>query len=93
MLFPTPRCAVRCTSFLKSQVPSLDVGRIRLLNFVPHPEKAASQAGKVLPKVSAVIYPEEYWPVAKDFWQHSGEGISSRRAEFCQRALEDGSMV
>lgn len=29
----------------------------------------------------------------KIFWQHSGDGVSSRRSEFCEKAFHDGSMV
>jgi cystathionine gamma-synthase len=36
----------------------------------------------VSPNIWACIFPEEQFPVAKQFWQHSGEGISSRRAEY-----------
>lgn len=43
--------------------------------------------------ISVVIYPKNYSSVAKSFWQHSGEGISSRRAELCHRAFIDGFLV
>ncbi|KAL8760375.1 MAG: hypothetical protein Q9184_003367 [Pyrenodesmia sp. 2 TL-2023] len=43
--------------------------------------------------VSAVIYPKRHASIAKGFWQHSGEGISSRRAELCHRAFIDGFLV
>ncbi|KAI4165062.1 MAG: hypothetical protein LQ342_001339 [Letrouitia transgressa] len=39
---------------------------------------------------SAVIYPAKHAQIAKAFWQHSGEGVSSRRAELCHKALQDG---
>jgi len=41
----------------------------------------------------AVVYPSGEHPVAKQFWQHGGDGVSSRRAEFCQRELEEGLLV
>lgn len=93
MLFPTHGCAVRCAEFMFSQVSDLKPSDVRILDYVPHQEKTASHAGKVLPKLSVVLFPKARWPIAKLFWQHSGEGISSRRAEFCQRALDEGSMV
>lgn len=43
--------------------------------------------------VSAVVYPKRHSSIAKSFWQHSGEGISSRRAELCHRAFNDGFLV
>jgi cystathionine gamma-synthase len=61
---------------------------------VPHPEKVATaDPTKVLPKISAVIYPTELWPTAKAFWQHTGEGVQSRRAEFCQKAFDEHFLV
>ncbi|KAF2169532.1 hypothetical protein M409DRAFT_64646 [Zasmidium cellare ATCC 36951] len=94
MLMPSPRCAARCKEFISSQIPKTDPSTIRHLDFVPDPSKIATQEpGRVLPKVSAVIYPKESWPAAKVFWQHTGEGISSRRAEFCQRAFDENLLV
>lgn len=34
-----------------------------------------------------VLYPEQLFPLAKSFWQHTGGGISSRLAEECLRIL------
>lgn len=42
------------------------------------------------PVVSAVFFPRNHRQVAKTFWQHSGDGISSRHAEFCHQAFDDG---
>jgi cystathionine gamma-synthase len=39
------------------------------------------------------MYPKEHAGVAKQVWQHTGEGISSRRSEFCLKALLDGFLV
>lgn len=44
------------------------------------------------PIVSAVIFPRPHSKVAKAFWQHSGDGISSRRAEYCHKAFEEGRL-
>jgi len=40
-----------------------------------------------------VLFPKAIWPTAKSFWQHTGEGISSRRAEFCQLAFDQKTLV
>ncbi|KAK0249341.1 hypothetical protein B0A54_03754 [Friedmanniomyces endolithicus] len=94
MLFPTHSCGARCVEFFRRQQPEADRSNVRILDFVPHPEKAPpTQAKRVLPRVTAVVYPEELWPTAKVFWQHTGEGISSRQADFCQKAFDEGSMV
>ncbi|PPJ54503.1 hypothetical protein CBER1_02473 [Cercospora berteroae] len=93
MLMPSTRCAIRCKEFIKRQSPGADCSAIRSIDFVPTPEHVAAHTTKILPRVSAVIYPQTLWPAAKAFWQHSGEGISSRRAEFCQRAFDEGYLV
>ena len=38
---------------------------------------------KLNPKISAILLNEENFALAKQYWQHTGDGISSRRAEFC----------
>jgi len=94
MLFPSKRSAARCVDFLIEQNPGLDHSRVRILEFVPHPDKLPADASKkVLPRLCAVVYPSELWPTAKTYWQHSGDGIQSRRGEFCQKAFDDGTMV
>jgi cystathionine gamma-synthase len=64
------------------------------VNLVPQPETAALKPiDEILPHISAVLFPSELWPAAKAFWQHTGEGVQSRRAEFCQRAFDDKFLV
>lgn len=45
------------------------------------------------PIVSAVVFPRDHAQIAKTFWQHSGDGISSRRAEYCHKAFDDGRLA
>ena len=52
-----------------------------------------SSATDIWSDLYAILYPKECQPHAKAFWQHTGEGISSRRAEFCQRQLDAGVLV
>ncbi|SPO28496.1 probable STR2 - Cystathionine gamma-synthase [Ustilago trichophora] len=35
-----------------------------------------------------VFFPEQVFPLAKSFWQHTGDGISSRQADRCLSLLE-----
>jgi cystathionine gamma-synthase len=94
MLVFTASCGKRCREFLLEHSSQADANSIKILEFVPDPEKTPpAHLRRVLPRLTAVVYPKELWPAAKTFWQHTGEGISSRCAEFCQRALDDGSMV
>jgi cystathionine gamma-synthase len=48
---------------------------------------------KLSPSISAVIYPKHVFPIAKQYWQHSGDGISSRRAAFCRGLFKEGVLV
>ena len=94
MLVPTRACAKRCRDFLLLKNLEADPESVRILDYVSHPERTPPAPQKrVLPHLNAVIYPKELWPTAKVFWQHTGEGISSRHAEFCQKALDEGVMV
>lgn len=43
--------------------------------------------------MTAVLFPAIQSKFAKSFWQHSGDGISSRRAELCHKAFNDGFLV
>ncbi|GKT89913.1 cystathionine gamma-synthase [Colletotrichum tofieldiae] len=45
------------------------------------------------PTVSAVVYSPEVFPIAKQYWQHTGDGVSSRRAEFCHGLLKEGLLA
>lgn len=94
MLFPSHAPASRCVDFFRRNVPGISSNQLRILDFIPNPAShSPDEYKKVLPRLAAVVYPKEHWPVAKQFWQHSGDGVSSRRAEFCEKAFHDGSMV
>lgn len=47
----------------------------------------------VLPKISALLFPSEHFTIAKTFWQHSGDGTSSRRAAYCHQLFKEGLLV
>lgn len=91
-LFASVKTALLCQSFIVSKVPTEEARKVRIVNFIPSPNADAG-ATTVTSSLSAVIYPKEYAPISKQVWQHSGNGISSRRGEFCMRALEDGFLV
>ena len=96
-LFPSYAVANRCLEFFLNQIPSLVVGRdIRIVDF--YLNQAANLGAKTKENrntrqyVSAVIFPRSHSQIAKTFWQHSGDGISSRRAEFCHKAFDEGRL-
>lgn len=94
MLFPSHRVASRCLAFLCAQEQCLGSHNVRILELVPDPQKDTDGTIKTLsPSICAVIYPEEYFGLAKIFWQHSGDGVSSRRAEFAHRAYDERHLM
>lgn len=94
MLFPTSAIAERCRDFFLSQAPELETQQISIKDLVPSSEKARSEEFSVIsPRVSAVLFPGSHFKIAKAFWQHSGDGISSRRAEYCQSLFDEGLLI
>ncbi|KAL2356161.1 cystathionine gamma-synthase-like protein [Cryomyces antarcticus] len=94
ILFPTRAIATRCLDFFHRQAPLLKPHQVRILDLVHIPRNVpADGVRRVSPRVSAVLFPKENFSIAKTFWQHSGDGVSSRRAEFCHKALDEGNLV
>jgi cystathionine gamma-synthase len=91
ILFPTPAVANRCLDFFRAKAPELGSKEVRRLDLVPLvPNGDIQQVKQVLPGLFCVLFPKSASPIAKQVWQHTGDGVSSRRAEFCFKALEDG---
>ena len=91
-LFPSPKTAKICQSFILSRIPSEESSKVRILNLVPSPRTEA-ESPAITSRLSCVIYPQEFAPIAKQVWQHTGNGVSSRRGEFCLKALEDNFLI
>lgn len=89
MLFPSPKTARVCYSFFLSRLSSTESSKVRLIDLAP-PSQTDIESLTVTSLLSGVIFPKEYGPIAKQVWQHTGSGISSRRGEFCLDALRDG---
>src|SRR5438045_1791700 len=94
MIYPSIAVALRCTDFFLAQVPSLGPEQVRIIEFVSEPSKIDSDLMNSIPAaVTAILFPEKHFKIAKAFWQHTGEGISSRQAEYCHRAFKTGILV
>lgn len=95
-LFPSHAVSARCVQFLRDQVPSLTAHSVRIIDLCPNAElqngAGDSDEASTKPIVSAVLFPQDHAKVTKTFWQHSGDGISSRRAEYCHKAFGDGHL-
>ena len=92
MLFPSPATASRCQQFLLDKEPSLTSKDVYVINLVPFVQSDGILQGQesVISSLSCVLFPNQYFKLAKQVWQHSGDGISSRRGEFCLKALQEG---
>ncbi|KAI1007528.1 Cystathionine gamma-synthase [Podosphaera aphanis] len=94
LLFPSSKAAGRCVDFLFSKDATIVPDSLRTISLTLDHRKTNSQYLKqTSPSISAVIYPSELFPYAKEFWQHTGEGVSSRYAEFCRHLFEEGILV
>ena len=93
MLFPSQRTAERCREFIlrkRIQQPNglSSASEPRTLDLVI--EDDPDVVGKpAVTAICAVILPVSDWQNAKRFWQHTGEGVSSRRAEIFRKAFDD----
>lgn len=94
VLFPSNTIASRCLDFFKTHAASPSSKSVRIIDLVTNLERHSTGTVKTIPcSISAVIFPRELCRLAKTFWQHTGDGVSSRRAEFCHRAFDTGSLV
>lgn len=94
MLFPTHCTASRCRDFILRVGADQDTSQVRIVDLVPAAEKARAEEMNVIsPRISAVLYPLDLFKVAKQFWQHSGDGVSSRRAEYCHHLFQKGVLL
>lgn len=91
-LFPSPKTAEICRSFIIARVSPEESSKIRIVNYVPS-SRTTAESQTVTSQLSCVIYLKEHAPIAKQVWAHSGNGISSRRSEFCLGALKDGFLA
>ena len=97
MLFPSHAVAERCMDFLMGQLEPFKLEnsvRIIDLKLVADIVDKGGKRGitPIHSVISAVLYPCHVSKTMKAFWQHTGDGISSRRAEFCHRAFREGHL-
>lgn len=94
MLFPSRKAALRCVAFIKAKAPVSAQEHLDAVHLVlDHSNSAAAPLKPIHPTISAVLFVPEAFGYAKQYWQHSGDGISSRRAEFCHSLLKQGLLV
>ncbi|KAF9568261.1 cystathionine gamma-synthase [Agrocybe pediades] len=101
MLFATQKVAEQCRSFIQARSAALGAPvNARLVNLFICPEDSQDGGGPKLDRSSiggscadlhVVLFPGSSFSVAKEFWQHTGLGISSRFAEKCLSLLAESS--
>ncbi|KAB5547334.1 cystathionine gamma-synthase [Coniochaeta sp. 2T2.1] len=94
MLFPNKTIAQRCVDFMNEKAPAEILEGLETVHLVldtSHPEGGPLKPIK--PTVSAVLFKPEAFSYAKQYWQHTGDGVSSRRAEFCHSLLSQGLLM
>lgn len=87
MLFPSSNAARRCRSFLNRYISS-PATPIRILQLSTPPPTSDEEASVMIEAtIGVVFYPCDQFSVAKQYWQHAGEGMSSRMAQYATAAL------
>jgi cystathionine gamma-synthase len=95
ILLHSLRAAQRCVSFIRHKSAQSFHGSVYVLELsagYTEPEKAP-KSGLVSPNIWACVFPADQFTLAKEFWQHTGEGISSRRAEYCQSLFSASLLI
>ena len=96
LLLPSCAIATRCFEFFINQVPWLGEGKqMKILTLTPkkHDQEPKSLLDSPEPLIAAIVFPRTCFSTAKTFWQHTGEGISSRRAEVFRQAFLRGRLL
>ncbi|ODV63562.1 cystathionine gamma-synthase [Ascoidea rubescens DSM 1968] len=89
-IFPSYKVAKRCRNFIKEQSENknLKCSSIRILQLsTKAPQNKNEESVIVETNIAVLFFPEDEYKYAKQYWQHSGEGISSRQGEYCLREL------
>lgn len=97
MLFPSRRTAERCKNFVlqkrfRNETEESHDIEPRILDLVLD-EQTSKPERPALTAICAVLLPRSDWELARKFWQHTGEGISSRRADIFRKAFDEGHLL
>ncbi|AET39943.1 cystathionine gamma-synthase Ecym_5169 [Eremothecium cymbalariae DBVPG len=86
MIFPSYNVAKRCREFMKVKViraGNAVVPRFRILQLATSkPMNEEESAWKGQCNIAVLFFPKDHVALAKKYWQHTGEIISSRMAEY-----------
>ncbi len=86
--------AQRCADFVSRRLEQPSQSQLAIVEIGLDRTKDVSAKLKGLnTTISAVCCSPEEFRIAKEYWQHTGDGISSRRAEFCHSLFKEGLMA
>ncbi|KZT60863.1 PLP-dependent transferase [Calocera cornea HHB12733] len=91
MLFPSAKIASECARFMASQSAAPEALAVRTTHFVLYPSEQDASSAAEPTELHIVLFPSAAWPLAKQFWQHTGLGVSSRMAERCVQLWSEGA--
>ena len=99
MLFPTQKIANYCRGFIQERLTKSGTdGTPRLVQLLICPDDIKRNSTSSTPcdayaDLHIVLFPKDAFCIAKEFWQHTGLGISSRLADKCLSLLSDGLSI
>lgn len=87
LCFPSYEVAKRCREYIAVKSVSMDNGtpapKVRILQLATSKPLTTEEAKwKRETKIAVVFVDKQYWSLIKQYWQHSGEILSSRLAEY-----------
>ncbi len=86
IIFSSYSSAKRCRAFIKDQALKEDphsIIAVRILQLTtPAPINDIEASYRIQATISVVFFPTQFFNFAKGYWQHAGEGISSRQGEY-----------
>lgn len=88
-VYPSYTVAQRCKKYMIQRIQKLELGdkdfkKIRIVRLTTiGPRNDGEKNYRIQLALGLVFFPTKYFKYCKEFWQHSGEGISSRLAEYC----------
>lgn len=92
LLYPSKKIADRCRSFILDRASLTSTPtHARLVQYHICPEDTPLPSSQPTVELHIVLFPTDAWSIAKQFWQHTGLGISSRLADYCLSLLSPES--
>jgi cystathionine gamma-synthase len=88
LLCPSKKIADHCRAFILHRASLTGTStHVRLVQYLICPEDTLLPSSQPSVELHIVLFPSETSPLAKQFWQHTGLGISSRLADYCLSLL------